>query len=270
MVSSSEKIETTNVAGLGSNSFRDATVILPVINETSALEQAVEIVLNDCGEDICEFIAIVCHKTSAESLTICTAFRNRLGDRFKILKQKLPFLGGAIRDGFDAAKGSHVLVMFSDGESDPVTVKELIVHAKANPEVIVSASRWLEGGRFHGYGPIKIYYNLAAQKFFIWLYQSQLTDLTFGFRIYPIEVVRSIVWTEVKHSFVFESILKPIRLKLPIAEVPTIWRARHEGESQLVLMAYLRYLWVGFKYRFYPLRKMLRKGSSLGLHVGHG
>lgn len=236
--------------------FKFVSVVLPVINETHSLERVVNVLLENSDADIAEIIAIVCHKTTEESMNLCIGLKQRLGERFRIHSQKLPYLGGAIRDGFDCAKSDHILVMFSDAESDPDSVKDMIEQAKQHPQAIISASRWMKGGQFHGYGPIKIYYNYFAQKMFAWLYGSKLTDLTFGYRIYPATLSRSIRWQEVRHSFVFESILKPMRLGVQILELPTIWRARNEGESQLVLFTYLRYFWIGLKFRFYPRKKM--------------
>ncbi len=239
--------------------FESVSVILPLINETHSLKRVVETVLQHSERDILEFIIVVCHKTTPESLQACDELKARLGDRFILKYQKLPYLGGAIREGFEAAKGSHTVVMFSDGESDPETVKDLIAESRRFPEAIVSASRWIQGGKFEGYDPLKIYYNLAAQRFFAWLYGSPLTDLTFGFRIFPTQLIDSIRWQEIKHPFVFESILKPMRLGVPIIEIPTVWRARNEGMSQIVLLSYLRYFWIGFKYRFYPKEKMVKE-----------
>lgn len=232
-------------------SFESVSVAIPVVNETHSLRHVVDTILNNSGSDIRELIFVVCSKTTADSLAICREFEKKLPYPVKIHIQKLPYLGGAIREAFELAGGSHVLIMFSDGESDPATVPDLITASKQSPEAIVCASRWLKGGGFENYHPLKFLYNYIAQKLFAWLYQTKATDLTFGFRIYPVRLAQSFAWEETGHPFVFESILKPIRLKIPVVEIPTVWRARNEGESQLVPFAYLKYLWVGIKYRIH-------------------
>jgi glycosyltransferase involved in cell wall biosynthesis len=63
--------------------------------------------------------------------------------------QQRPFLGGAMRDAFDWASGSHVLMMASDLETDPATVKKLIGKAKDGYD-IVTATRWRGGVGFRG------------------------------------------------------------------------------------------------------------------------
>ena len=62
------------------------------------------------------------------------------GDRHH---QHLPFLGGAIREAFDVARGSHVIVMASDLETDPNDVGKLIAAAEKNASGVVATSRWL-------------------------------------------------------------------------------------------------------------------------------
>ena len=56
--------------------------------------------------------------------------------------------------------------------------------------------------------------------------------MTYGFRIFPSKLVNEINWEELKHPFLFESILKPIRLQIPVIEIPSKWKAREKGDSQ--------------------------------------
>src|SRR2546428_301522 len=129
--------------------FESATIILPVINETTSLKQTVEIILRDVKrEDIKELLIVVCKKTTPESMALISQLQKELGELVVVLDQRLPFLGGALRDAFEAARGSHVIIMSSDLETNPNEVHQLIAEERKSPSGIVTTSRWLRGGSF--------------------------------------------------------------------------------------------------------------------------
>jgi hypothetical protein len=231
--------------------FESVSILLPVINETTSLQQSVNIILHDVKrEDIKEFIIVVCKRTTVESMAVIRKIQQDLGDLVVVLEQKLPFLGGALRDGFEIARGSHVIVMGSDLETNPNDVCRLIAEARKNPSSVVSTSRWVRGGGFHGYSGIKLVCNWFFQRCFSLLYLTRLSDMTFGFRILPTALVRRIRWEEVRHPFNLECILKPMRLGVPVSEIPTVWHSRVEGESQNSFFRNFEYFRIGLKVRF--------------------
>jgi hypothetical protein len=238
--------------------FKSASVVLPAINEVRSLYQTVDTIFEYSGESILEVIIIVCHKTTAAALFACNELREKYAGRIRVIPQKLPFLGGALREGLLAAGGSHAIVMFSDGESDPRSVGALISEARRNPEAIISASRWLKRNSFEGYPAVKTVFNYLFQKVFSLLYWEKITDFTFGYRIYPAPLIQAIEWEETRHPFVLESILKPLRLSVDVLEIPSAWKARSEGESQMKLYMYFRYLWIGLKVRITQRKRFLK------------
>jgi glycosyltransferase involved in cell wall biosynthesis len=131
--------------------FESASIIIPVINETTSLRQTVEIILREVRrEDLRELVIVVCQKTTAESMAVVGQLQQELGDLLVVLQQRRPFIGGALRDAFEIARGSHVLMMASDLETNPADVVRLIGEERKNPSGIVTASRWLGGGAFRG------------------------------------------------------------------------------------------------------------------------
>ena len=62
---------------------------------------------------------MVCERTTPEAMATVGRLRQELGPLVVVHQQKLPFLGGAIREAFDLARGSHVILMASDLETDP-------------------------------------------------------------------------------------------------------------------------------------------------------
>lgn len=231
--------------------FTGVTVILPTVTETRSLVETVETILRDCRPDIDSFLIVVCERTTPDCLDAAHDLQRRHGNIISICRQVRPFLGGAIRDAFDHVKSSHLITMSSDLETDPRAVKALIAAARLNPGAIVAASRWLEGVRLpQGYGRIKWLCNLVFQRLFSFLYGTSLTDMTHGYRMFPTRLVRAIAWEEFRHAFLFETLVKPLRLGTPVIEVPTGWLIRVEGKSQNRAFNYLDYIRVGITVRF--------------------
>jgi glycosyltransferase involved in cell wall biosynthesis len=238
--------------------FTSATILLPVINETTSLTETVGTVREECGDDVREYLLIVCGKTTPASIAICERYRDSEPEKFVVHHQKLPFIGGALREAFELARGSHVVMMASDLETEPSTVRRLIAEAKKAPEAIITTSRWIKGGGFEGYDKVKLVSNYIFQKMFSLLYGVQLTDMTYGFRIFPTKLLQSIVWEELRHPFFFETVIKPLRLGVEVREIPTPWKARVEGESQNSFFRNFSYFGPGFRTRFRDKQTMVK------------
>ena len=249
------------IGDLRTTCFQSATIILPVMNETAALEETVQILLRDVKDQVQEILIVVCKQTTAEAMAVAKRLRKELPELVMIHQQSLPYLGGALREAFDLARGSHVLLMASDLETDPHKVKELIACAARKPSAVIVASRWLKGGSFHGYPAVKLILNRAFQVFFSALYGRRLTDLTYAFRIYPTKLVQSVRWEELRHPLLFEALVKPLRLGVEVIEIPSAWRARTDGTSHGRLLDGLGYLRTGLKTRFSRRQSILRGGS---------
>jgi glycosyltransferase involved in cell wall biosynthesis len=240
------------------------TIILTVMNEIVSLRQTLDVILRDVpGEYIRELLFVVCEKTIPESMAVIAEYQKQYGDLVVVLHQKLPFVGGAMRDAFDISRGSHVIIMATDLETDPKDVRVLIEEERKNPGGIVTASRWQEAGQFHGYSKIKLVCNWLFQRFFSIVYGTHLTDMTYGYRIFPTRLVQAIRWDELQFPFLFETIVKPLRLGVPVTEIPTVWRARTEGDSQnaslcITFFRNFAYFKTGLSIRCAPRRSILK------------
>ena len=201
---------------------------------------------------------MVCERTKPESMAVAAALAKRLPDRVSIHHQKLPFLGGAIRKAFDLARGSHVIMMPSDLETDPADVPTLVAEARRRPDAIITASRWRSGGGFEGYSKGKLAANWVFQRAFALLFGTVLSDMTYGYRLFPAKLVQSIKWEELRHSFLFETVIKPLRLGVEVVEIPSVWKARTEGQSSNPFLRNFEYFRTGVKVRFAPTKTLLR------------
>lgn len=247
--------------------FDGATILVAAINETYSLRQTVEALLAHAASfggsgaeppSIVEILLLLSpKKTTPECLATAKSLEQTGPVPVRIVYQTLPFIGGAYRTGFDEARGSHVLMMSADLETDPAVVPAMLAEARRAPGVVVATSRWLIADGFSGYGGAKRVCNALFQWFFRLLYGTRLTDLTFGFRVFPLATMRAIAWREVRHPFFLESCLAPLRLGVPFVELPARWVSRTEGESQNSFLANFRYFKTAFRIRFCPRSSLL-------------
>ena len=244
------------------SAYSSTTIILPVLNETYSLRQTVETIEADCADEVCQYLIMVCERTKPESIDICEEITASLANRCSLHYQTLPFVGGAFRDAFELVRGSHVVMMSSDLETDPALIRTMIDEARKHPDAVTTASRWIAGGNFEGYNPLKLIANRVFQLMFSMLYGTRLTDLTYAYRIFPTALVRRIRWVELKHPFFLETALKPLRLGVQIREIPAVWRARTEGESVNSFMANFNYFKIAFRTRFCSKNLILRDAAA--------
>ena len=71
--------------------------------------------------------------------------------------------------------------------------------------------------------------------------------MTFGFRIFPTYIVKKIKWEMFNHSFLFETIIKPIKLGVKVIEIESSWKKRKEGKTNNVFANYFWYIYIGLR-----------------------
>ena len=236
------------------------SVLIAAINETFSLEQTVRVIRETCSSvDVVEILLLLSpKKTTPECIKIAERIvAEKSGIPASIVWQRLPFAGGAYRDGFQAAKGGHAIMMSADLETPPEQVAKLVEMAKAHPASIVTMSRWMPGGGFSGYSKVKQVCNFIFQKIFSVLFWTRLSDLTYGYRIFPVELLNRIDWHELRHPFFLETSLVPLRLGVAFIELPVQWKPRQEAESQNTFLANFKYFKTAFRIRFTPWKKLL-------------
>lgn len=244
-----------------SGSFQSLSVVLPTLGETSSLTHTIECLVRDLREDLAQILVIVCERTTPEAMAHAEAAVEKHPDLVSIHWQELPYFGGAVRKAFEVSTGSHTILMASDLETKPEDAPVLVAAAKEHPDAVITASRWVGGG-FRGYNPVKLVANWMFQKMFAVLYWTNLTDMTFGYRIIPTRLTKEIAWEELRHPFVLETIVKPLRLGVRAVEVPTSWTARVEGESVNPFMRNFEYFRPGLRTRFMSREAILGKDTG--------
>ena len=156
----------------------------------------------------------------------------------------------AIRFGIDSAAAKCVVVTMADGSDDPQNIDQLAQLVERGC-AIAAASRYMPGGQQIGGPRLKKMMSKTAGKTLHWFAGVGTRDATNSFKAYSTEFVRS-VGIDSRDGFEIglELVAKARRLRLPIAEIPTIWLDRDAGVSNFQLRKWLpRYLhWYRFTY----------------------
>jgi dolichol-phosphate mannosyltransferase len=156
----------------------------------------------------------------------------------------------AIRYGIDHATTPVTVVTMADGCDDVRQIDDL-VRLVERGVAVAAASRYMAGGQRVG-GPLaKGLMSAAAGRSLRMLARVGTRDATNSFKAYSTAFVRA-VGIESRDGFEIgiELTAKARRLRLPIAEIPTIWLDRQEGMSNFRTAAWLpKYLrWYGFAF----------------------
>ncbi len=234
---------------LAPNDYR-VSVVMPVFSETDTVRDTVHRLQELLGARLHEVIIIISPRSSAESQAVCAALSQE-DPRVQVYPQlENPGVGRAFREGYARATGNPVLSMDSDGEMDVNTVPLLLDKMAEDNYGLVVGSRWSRGGGFVGYSRFKYVLNWGFQQLFRLIYLTRIRDLTYGFKLLRAEVLHGIDWQATLHEIGCETTLKPIRLGVPTAEVPTRWTARIQGRSTNRFLRNFRYLGMALRIRF--------------------
>jgi dolichol-phosphate mannosyltransferase len=226
---------------LASSDFR-ISVVLPVYSETETLRAIVTWLRETLQTQLDEITIVLSPNSQDASRRVCEALVHD-DSRIRLHTQEVnPGLGNAVREGLSRTRGNVVLLMDSDGEMEIETVLHMLAEMATGRWGMVVASRWMPGGGFSGYSRLKYRLNWLFQQCFRLLFWTPLSDLTYGFKLMRGELARGIVWEGTLHEIACETTLKPIRLGVPVTQVPSQWTARTQGASKNTFFRNFRYL----------------------------
>ena len=174
-------------------------------------------------------------------------------DRFKVvLNQKGSTPALAIRSGIESSIYDTIIVTMADGSDDPSIINDLAELINRGV-VIAAASRYMAGGQQVGVSGLKPILSRCAGLTLYYLARVGTHDATNSFKAYDKNFIDK-VGLESVYGFeiALELTAKARRLRLPVAEIPTIWIERHFGSSNFKLLKWVpKYL----KWYFYAFGK---------------
>jgi dolichol-phosphate mannosyltransferase len=158
----------------------------------------------------------------------------------------------AIRWGIDHARAPVAVVTMADGSDDAEQIEELSKLVERGV-VVAAASRYMSGGQQIG-GPIlKSSISRLAGLSLYWLARVGTRDATNSFKAYSTEFVHQVgIESDAGFEIGIELVAKARRLRLPVAELPTIWLERGHGQSNFKVMRWLPLYMHWYRFAFGP------------------
>src|SRR5690349_742251 len=158
----------------------------------------------------------------------------------------------AIRFGIDAASAPVVVVTMADGCDDARQIDEL-VRLVERGVAVAAASRYMPGGQQVGGPVLKGTLSRLACRSLRTLAHVGTRDATNSFKAYSAEFVRQ-VGIESRDGFEIgiELTAKAKRMRLPVAEIPTIWLDRQAGVSNFKIAKWVPSYLHWYRFAFGP------------------
>ena len=173
----------------------------------------------------------------------------------------------AIRYGFSKAQAPVVVVTMADGCDDPHQIDDL-TRLVERGVVVAAASRYARGGQQIGAPLLKGFLSRTAGTSLHLVARVGTCDATNSFKAYSRKFVTEVgIESDAGFEVGLELVAKARRLRLPVAEIPTIWLERTAGKSNFKIIEWLpRYL----KWYFYAFGRDAVKApnnDSKGTHT---
>lgn len=240
--------------------FEKVSIYIGATDENESLKKTVDYIMHNCNAcDIDRVVMVYSSKSSASCIAAIEELSKKYyGTVFGML-QKRPFVGGAIRDGFDSAESSHIMLLPGDLGVSLDCIPKMINCAKENPEIIVKTSRWLEKGSFYGYKKLRKVLNKLAQIFLRVLFLSDITDFTSPVQTMPTALYKMIEFKELNFPVLIELVVAPLRVGAKFTEIPVRCNGRTEGKSKNSFKQTALYLKTALRVRFSPKKKLIKR-----------
>ncbi len=158
----------------------------------------------------------------------------------------------AIRFGFAQAAADVAVVTMADGCDDPMQIDPL-ARLVDRGVVIAAASRYARGGRQIGGPFLKSSLSRLAGVSLHLVARVGTRDATNSFKAYSTEFVRNVgIDSDAGFEVGLELVAKARRLRLPVAEIPTIWLERTSGQSNFKVGKWLPHYLRWYVFAFGP------------------
>jgi glycosyltransferase involved in cell wall biosynthesis len=234
------------------------SVVVTAYTETVAVIETVErLIRSDATGVLKEIIIVVAPAASAETKRICEELTGRFNSVKTHYQRSGPGVGRALREGMLMATQDLIAIMSGDLETEPEAVIRMYRKMLDTGADVVIGSRWLKGGGFKNYNPVKLVCNWAFQKVFQIIYRTRINDLTYGFKLLRSEVANSIPWESTHHTIYIETTIKPLQSGYHIEQVPTVWIGRREGKSVNTFFRNFEYVKLGLRIKGGSVRQRL-------------
>ena len=222
------------------------SVIIPVYNEV----ESIQVILKRVYETNLVHEIVVVDDGSRDGTRDVLATLDGKNSLRVILHEKNKGKGAAVRTGMAAATGDVLLIQDADLEYDPRDFPILLQPIEEGLADVVYGSRFL--GRAHR---VTMFWHLVANQMLTLmtniLYNTILTDMETGYKVFRREVLNGMVLHANSFDFEPEFTAKILKRKFRIFEVPITFNPRDYSQGKKIkLHDAFEAVWTLIKYRF--------------------
>ena len=225
----------------------DLTIMIPAYLEAESLRSLLPRIHESAAKltPSYEILIVDTQEPKDETLAVCQAAGAR-----HLFRLNGNGYGDAIRTGFAAAHGRHLLCMDADGSHNPVYFASM--WAKRDTWDITIGSRYAKGGQTEN-PKILIFMSWVLNMTFRLTFNIKAKDVTNSFRLYRTDIVRPVKLESNAFDILEELLIKAVTHNPPatVGEVPVTFERRKAGESKRNL--------VEFAFKYLSTLQRLRK-----------
>lgn len=223
------------------------TVIMPVFNEFQTIE---EIISRVVAVGLADEIIVVDDGSTDGTRELLGELDEKHPELKLILHDRNQGKGAAVRSGIAQASSEYLIIQDADLEYDPRDYHAMLKPVQEGLADVVYGSRFLGGPRRS-----TMFWHMIANKMLTLmtniLYNSILSDMETGYKLFRREIITSIPLKAKRFNFEPEITAKLLKRKIRIYEVPITFNPREYSEGKKIgLKDAFEAVWTLLKYRF--------------------
>ena len=232
------------------------SIIIPVFNEQKTVREIIKRVSAIKIKNVKIDITVVDDGSTDKTLSILKEI-SRKNHKFKLIEhEKNSGKGAAVRTGIEGSNGDYIIIQDADLEYDPIYYLKLLQPFESNQVDVVYGSRLINyplnlWGKKKTVLPSHLIANRLLTSFTNLLYQSNLTDMETGYKVFRKKILDNIMIKSNKFDFEAEITAKILKKGVKIVEIPIITKPRSYKEGKKIgWQDGVSAIWTLIKYRF--------------------
>ena len=227
------------------------TIIIPVYNEISTLQDLIDRITN---LEFRKQVILIDDNSTDGTTEIIKKNRNRI-DKI-IFHDKNMGKGAAIRSAQNFIKGKYTVIQDADLEYDPEDLYSLLEEIERDKKKVVYGSRVLnnpQNKKSQNFShSLRIVGNVFLTKLSNLLNKQKLTDAHTCYKMFESDIFKKIQLQENGFSFCPEITTKISLLNIDIKEIPINYHGRsYDQGKKIVASDGLKAIWTLLKYRYF-------------------